>query len=228
MARLALTLISFTLLLSSTPAQAQIFFHNLFENPGAETGPASPDGQTVVPVPGWMTSGNFTVVGYGTPGEFPTGSDPGPPNRGSNFFAGGPNNASSTASQMYEASQQDAFEIDLGYVSFTMTGYLGGFADEEDHAVVAVIYKDAQGEILSSATIGPVTAADRNNRTGLLLDYVDGSVPVGTRRVELILTMTRVDGSYNNAFADGLSIVLISPLPVEQSTWGRIKSSYRY
>jgi hypothetical protein len=228
MSRLAQALISLTFLLSSVPVQAQLFFHNLFENSGAEAGPASPDGQTVVPVPGWMTSGNFTVVGYGTPGEFPTATDPGPPNRGSNFFAGGPNNASSTASQMYEASPQDASEIDVGHVFYTMEGYLGGFANEQDHAMVAVIYKNAQGEILSSATIGPVTAADRNNRTGLLVDHVNGSVPVGTRRVELILTMTRIDGSYNNAFADGLSIVLISPLPVDPSTWGRIKASYRH
>lgn len=225
---LAQALIVSTFLIASAPAHASIFFQNLFENPGAEDGAASPDGQTVVPVPGWMTSGNFTVVGYGTPGDFPTATDPGPSDRGDNFFAGGPDNASSTALQVIDVPGDDIGQIDAGWVGFEMYGYLGGFADEEDNAVLSVVYKDAQGAILSSTTIGPATAADRGNQTGLLSQFpVWGVVPPGTRRIELILTMTRVDGPYNNAFADNLFIWLIVADPVEPSTWGGIKASFK-
>lgn len=223
---LSQALIVSAFLLNSVPVHADVLF-NLFDNPDAEDGSASPDGQTVVQVPGWTTSGNFTVVGYGTPGEFPTTGDPGPSNRGNNFFAGGPDNATSTALQVIDVPSGWEGVIDGGWVGFQMAGYFGGFAAEEDNAILDLACKDAQGAVLSSAAIGPVTAADRGNQTGLLARWWAWQVPPGTRRFDLLLTMTRVDGSYNNAFADVLYFELFVVDPVEPTTWGGIKASYK-
>ncbi len=61
---------------------------NLIVNGDAESGVGGNGGE-VASVPDWTTSGNFTVVSYDAGGGFPTPSDPGPPDRGANFFAGG-------------------------------------------------------------------------------------------------------------------------------------------
>jgi len=66
-----------------------LFGRNLLANPGAEAGPASPDGVQPVNVPGWQKSFEFTVVSYRLGRSFPTASDPGPENRGAKFFYGG-------------------------------------------------------------------------------------------------------------------------------------------
>src|SRR5271166_4449209 len=73
-----------------------LFGTNLIVNGNAEAGTGSASGNDIESVPGWSTVGNFTVVQYGAAG-FPSSTSPGPANRGSNFFAGGPNNAGSSA-----------------------------------------------------------------------------------------------------------------------------------
>jgi hypothetical protein len=180
---------------------------NLIVNADAESGPGG-DGTVVEPVPGWITSGNFTVIKYSTGGGFPTPSDPGPPNRGENFFGGGPDNASSSATQSIDVSSVAA-NIDAGKVAFVLSGYLGGFGAQEDNAVLTITLNSATSMALSTASIGPVTPADRNNATGLLLRSTSGIVPASTRRIDVLLQMTRTGGSSNDGYADNLSLVLI-------------------
>ncbi len=81
-----------------------VFGRNLIVNGDAEAGPGSFDGLTVEPVPGWITNGNFTVAQYSGEG-LPSQTDPGPPDRGNNFFAGGPNNISSSATQLINVAR---------------------------------------------------------------------------------------------------------------------------
>lgn len=57
-------------------------------------------------------------------------------------------------------------------------------------------------------TIGPVIATDRTNLTGLLLRQNSAVIPNGTRKLAALLTMTRTDGSYNDGYADNLSLIL--------------------
>ncbi len=56
------------------PAMADPFGVNLITNGNAEAGDGSPTG-AVVPIPGWTTSGNITVVTYANSSGFPTTSD---------------------------------------------------------------------------------------------------------------------------------------------------------
>ncbi|MDE2389017.1 MAG: PEP-CTERM sorting domain-containing protein, partial [Betaproteobacteria bacterium] len=53
---------------------------------------------------------------------------------------------------------------------------------------------------------------DRSNITGLLFEHLNNFLPTGTRSIDLSLQMTRLQGSYNDGYADNLSLTL-SPVP---------------
>ncbi|QEH31689.1 hypothetical protein OJF2_01540 [Aquisphaera giovannonii] len=185
---------------------------NLIVNPGAEADVGSDDG-SVVSVTGWTTVGKFTVVRYGASGGtdstsgFPRPRSPGPDERGRNFFAGGPNNQSSGAYQYIDVSGYSA-AIDEGQVSFDLSGYLGGFSSQRDAARLTATFLGDAGAVLGSSSIGPVTANDRDDVTGLLFREAAGYVPIGTIQVRIDLEMRRRDGSYNDGYADDLSFRL--------------------
>lgn len=194
-------------------AHAQ-FNSNLVVNPGAESGTGSSDGQSVVPVPGWTTTGNATAVVYGAggAGAYPSLSDPGPANRGVNFFSGGPNNVASSLSQTI-ALGFGTSTIDAGLASYGLSAYLGGYQTQNDNTIVIATFLNGLGASLGTATLGPVTAADRGNATGLLLRSTSGVVPVGARSVSLALNFARTDGAYDDGYADNVSLVLTQPTP---------------
>lgn len=179
---------------------------NLLRNGGAEKGEGSADGSDVLPVPKWTTEGNFTVVLYGAP-DFPAQDSPGPAKRGLNFFAGGPGNALSSMSRTLNLKSLSA-EIDAGLLQATLKGYLGGYGSQGDHADVSVIYLDANGAELGTLALQTVTAADRSNQTGLFKRGAVGDVPAGARTARVAVVMTRAEGSYNDGYADALSLVL--------------------
>jgi len=183
---------------------------NLIVNPGAEAGSGS-DIYSVVTVPGWTVNGNFTAVQYGSAGDIPTLTDPGPPDRGMNFFAGGPSIGYSSGSQVIDLSPFAA-DIDAGIAGFVLSGYFGGWQGQNDNAVLTVSFVDGIGGVLGSAWIGRVSASDRGSATGLLLRDTSGLVPVGSRTVDLLLEMTRTDGSNNDGYADNLFFE-ITPVP---------------
>jgi hypothetical protein len=188
-----------------------LFGSNLIRNGDAEQGDGSDSGYDVVAIPDWTRlGGNLTVVSYGAPG-FPDSQSPGPGDRGANFFAGGPDSALSLAFQIINVVPY-ALEIDEGWVSFDMSGYFGGWEDDPDDATLTALFLDSNLEILGSAMIGPVSASDRGNVTGLLSRDTQGAVPKGTRRIKVLLTMIRANGAYNDGYGDNLSLVLV-PLP---------------
>ncbi len=183
---------------------------NLILNGGAELGAASQNGDTLVSVPDWATSGNFTVVAYGAVdsiGAFPTLSGPGPVDRGSSFFSGGPNNSSSDAKQIIDLSAY-AQLIDSSAVNFTVSGYFGGYLDQDDNATLMVNFLSGADATVGNSSVGGVSATDRNDDTGLLFRATTGQVPVGTRAIELTLQMTQETPDYNDGYADNLSLVL--------------------
>jgi len=187
-----------------------IFGTNLIVNGDAEAGAGSATGSDVISVvPGWTASGNFTVVDYGagSAGAFPKATDPGPGDRGQHFFAGGPDNATSRARQVITLTS-GLGAIDHGRVQYMLSGYLGGSKTHGGSAVVKLTFRDANGKVLRRATLGPVTAADRGNATGLFLRAKANRVPVGTRSITITLIMTRTDPTYNDGYADNLSLIL--------------------
>lgn len=202
----ALLLASFSIFVQ---AQADpVFGTNLIANGGAEAGGASPDGFAVVAIPGWtVTQGGPNVVSYATGTGFPVASDPGPASRGNNFFTGGNGSPLSQISQTIDVSGA-ATLIDAGGVTFTLSGFLGGFSVQDDQALLTATFVGAGGTILDIVGIGPVLSADRGGLTGLLAQSSDGLLPAGTRSVVISLQMTRTSGTYNDGYADNLSFII--------------------
>lgn len=192
-------------------ASAGILNTNLVFNGDAETGIGDPNGNPVPSVPGWTTNnGTFTVVQYGGVGGFPLLTDPGPPNRGTNFFAGGNGGVISSAYQNIDVAGAAAL-IDARAATCVLSGWLGGYASQDDNATLTATFLDATGtNTLGSVSIGPVLALDRTNNTGLLFRQSTAAVPAGTRTVQLLLVMTRSEGLFNDGYADNLSFVLQS------------------
>ena len=91
--------------------------------------------------------------------------------------------------------------------------------------MLAIRFLDAANEVIDTAAIGPVTNADRNSQTGLLLRQETGFVPSGTRSIGVELQMTRLNGTYNDGYADNLSLVLHAPLPLRRSTFSNGSTS---
>jgi len=182
--------------------------HNLIKNPGAESGPGSGTGGTVA-VPDWTvpSGGTFTAVKYGTPGGFLTLSEPGPQQRGTNFFAGGP--ASSAARADQTISLAGYAGIIASGATYHLSAWLGGYAGQDDNTTVTIAWEKASGAFLGATMIGPVSAADRDNKTELLYRGKRGPVPHGTAKAVVNVEMTRSAGSYNDGYADNLSLTIM-------------------
>ncbi len=195
-------------LVAARPAAAQ-FGTNLLVNGGAEAGAGS-DGYAVLPVPGWTTTGSFTVVQYATGNGFPGAASPGSAGRGANFFAGGPDRADASATQRLDLAGLGGLlpQVAAGGVRYTLAGFLGGFDVQDDAATLTARFLGAGGALVGSAVIGPVFADPRAGVTGLLARSADGLLPADTRVVEFTLAMTHREGAYNDGYADDLSFVL--------------------
>ncbi|MFO0856239.1 MAG: hypothetical protein U0640_02640 [Phycisphaerales bacterium] len=180
---------------------------NLITNAGFESGPSSPNGQTVVAPTGWISIGNGTVVPYGAGAEFPTSSSPGPDARGNNFLAGGPNNTLAQVVQQIDLSALGE-QIDANNANFNLGAWLGGFANQDDLARVVVVWADASSNSLRTDTLVGPNAQVRGGVTGLSAYWTSSRVPVNTRQALVTITLSRVIGPYNNGYIDNLWLVL--------------------
>lgn len=177
--------------------------HNLIANPSAEAGKAG-DGHKVA-VPGWTQHGQFTVTSYASPGGDVDASSPGSKHRGANYFYGGSSNAKSSGTQTIKVAKSG---VKTGKVKYTLSGWLGGYSSQADKVKLTASFRNAKGKQLAAATIGPVTAAQRHDVSGMLHRSAKGKVPAKTRQVVITLTMMRAEGDWNDAMADDLSLVL--------------------
>jgi hypothetical protein len=210
------------LIFAPIDAHAALLFNtNVIMNGNAEAGPGSPTNNMVVPVPFWTTTaGNFTVVNYSSdpsliPGV-PRFTDPGPPDRGLNFFAGGTNGNPegtfiSSADQILDVTNAAAL-IDAGMVPFTLSGYLGGYFDQRDNATFTAFFNNG-AMMLGSSTIGPVTLADRMGVTGLFFRTTSGAdlIPAGTRQIDFRIVINGIDGNQSDGYLDNLSFIARGP-----------------
>ena len=157
-----------------------------------------------------MTDG-FTVLPYYPDSTLLPGVDcPGPEDRGLNLFFGGLWNEWSAAGQGVDVSALQAL-IDQGKLRYTLSGYLGGWEDQDDVAVLTVSFLDGSAAILDTGSIGPVWPEDRNYATGLLRRTTQGRVPAGTRSLDIELGMWRGGGFWNfnnDGYADNLELYL--------------------
>lgn len=198
--------------LAALPAVPQ---GNLIRNPGAEAGQPSQSGETTVPIPGWTTTSTFTVAPYGGGGApdfftFPPLSEGQRIGGGKSFFAGGFRAGTSSASQPIDVGSAAPF-IDQHLVGASLAGWLGGYLSEPDPGTVAAEFVGGSGAVLSSLTVGPVTPDERDRDLKFVQKTAAAEVPTGTRAIRVTMTAVQVDGTYDDAYFDNLSLVLAGP-----------------
>ncbi|WP_394830064.1 alkaline phosphatase family protein [Pendulispora rubella] len=189
---------------------------NLIVNGGGECGNASVSGYDGATIPGWQITGLPSVVGYDAGQGFPSPSTAGPDLRGSQFFSGGPV-GNSTLQQGIDVSTAAA-AIDGGNVDYELSGWLGGYSSETSWTIVTTTFLNARGAQLGTGKVGPVSAADRQNTTGLLERASRGRVPAGTRSISVTMEFVgesarNLRNQYNDSYADNLSLTLSTPVP---------------
>lgn len=227
MAKMCITLIagiSSSLLLSS-PIHAATIGHNLIVNGDAEQGIGDGVGNAVgadIPtIPGWTLTNSFSVLKYGATGfsfinpfndvvtvsGLPDTSSPGPSDRAKNLFYGGGDRKFSSASQLINVAEIASI-IDGSQGVFTLSGWLGGYTNDPDSALLEISFFNQDQQSLGKANIASPTPQQRSNTTGLFFQSVDGFVPVGTRQISVLLNMNYAKGRVNDAYADSLSLVI--------------------
>jgi hypothetical protein len=174
---------------------------NLLRNGGAEIGPAAVDDRQTVAPTGWQTTSKFTSVIYGANGSFPASALIFGDNQ---FFAGGPGNPLSTATQKVRVPA----EFLRGRADARLSADLGGFSSQRDNATVTAHFLGAGGATLGSMHIGPVGPGARGSTTKLVLRIGDASMPVGTVAIQVVISAKRFSGSYNDGYIDNVSLNL--------------------
>jgi hypothetical protein len=180
---------------------------NLIVNGDAELNSGTNDYHIDRGVAGWFDISAMTLGSYGANTAFPNATSPGPPDRGLNFFLGGTTN---TEVLQRVDVREAAADIDSGLVRYSLSGWFGGKTTDNDSAVLFTRFLTEDASMLGSASVGGVSAADRNSETGLAYRSTTGSVPRGTRFVEFRLATQAIVGD-NDSSADNLSFTLHSP-----------------
>jgi hypothetical protein len=178
---------------------AVTYGQNLVVNGDAEAG-----------LSGWTGYPDYSMVqsvDYGNNWVLPT--QPGPVDRGTKMFAG--------FGQYAVGVQTLDFGVPTAQnTSYSLSGWLGGWADQGDNALFYVQFLDAGNNEIGNAAIGPVTPQDRGNQTGLYYRESSGIMPAGTSRLSFWLSMERLASSDNDGYADNLSFIArqtVSPVP---------------
>ena len=198
------------------PAGAVLPDGNIVVNGNAEGGPGATDASGVFAPPGWEVIPNFTAVAYGAP-NFPGTEISSAIGGGNNFFAGGPDNGfggASLATQTIDLSGSAA-DLDGSDVNARLTGDLGGFAGQSDSATITAVFTNEDGSGVTGALgLQPATPEDRDGQTGFVRRSECIPLSPGTRQAIVQAFMQRDEGSYNDGYADNVSITLTrAPCP---------------
>jgi hypothetical protein len=202
---------------SPNVADAQPMSGNLLVNPSFETADPSGTGYSGVTVPGWNETGTPTVIEYGTPRGYPfafshplptfTGAFAYPhvaPSGAGDYFAGGGPVANSTLSQTVNLDGAAG-------TPYTLSADLGGQGWDPSTSTVQVTFEDADGDVLGTAHLDPVTVWERLFTTGFQERDISGTVPEGTTSAQVTTIFTDRDsvlGNYNGAYADNESFTV--------------------
>ncbi len=157
-------------------------------------------------IPGWTTSGPFTVGTYGNPDSLSLRDD-GPRDRGSYYFIGGNGTAQSSAYQVIQLPG-----IDAG-AKFYFSGFLGkNYGDQNTKLItLTASFMDANGKLVQEAVLkGPNSSTyEYDMPGGLLLRATSGFLLQGVTQVKVTLDFATPSGSSVNSYAaDSISLVL--------------------
>ncbi len=197
-------------LVSSPHLRGQALNTNLIVNPGAEASAGAANFTDTAPPAGWTTTSNMTAVQYAVGGASDLNSaDSTAIGGGKNYFSGGPQNGSSSATQTISLAGL-ASAIDSGGLIAKLSGYLGGFDNQDDSTTLTAVFRASGGGSLGSVSIGPVLSADRGNVSQLVFRLNTAAIPAGTRSVEITLVATQTNPAYNDGYADNLGFEVTS------------------
>jgi hypothetical protein len=174
-------------------------------NPGAETGACGSSGSGH-PAQNWTaTSGTPQQICYGSPTYPTTAQGPqAPASPGLALFDGG-NGASSSMTQTVDVSSQ-ASRIAGGALPYSFSAWVGGYSSQNDQAGLVATFLNSSGTALGTATLNPVTAAQRGNATELILETATGTVPAGTTSVKVTVNYTRSAGTDDDGYVDDIGM----------------------
>ena len=154
-------------------------------------------------VPGWVDNSTMTTWIYNVP-TYLQATDPGPEERGSNYFGGG-----SGDSSMHQEIGLSGISEEIGWnnLTYALSAFIGGYSDQDDRMEVLVEFFDSEGLLLLSDSIGPIYATDRGGVTGIFLREASGQVPADSSWARVTLN-AYLDSGYNDAYADDVSLVI--------------------
>lgn len=168
--------------------------------------------------PYWHDNEGYTqIVPYGNSCSgctFPTPYDPGPVQRGSNFFFMG-HTGDAAGTNMWIDNKINLTPIqsavDTGRVRYVLSGYFGGEGDNPSTAQFHMFFETGSGSSNGEVVVGDVTPAERQNKIGLLYREATGFVPAGTRQINLLLQAGYFSPEieWRTGYADNLSLVLL-------------------
>jgi hypothetical protein len=178
---------------------------NLIFNGGAEheRGYAGTTGQPDACLAGWDDPGGMTAVAYGAP-EFPRAGDALPAAHGASFFAGGAGGDSAITQTIDLGPLARALRAGADY---ELSGWLGGYAAQDDRCLVTATFYAADGRILARGVLAPVRASDRGGRTGFVERRGGGPVPAEAAHVVVCVEALASEGA-NDGYADELALVI--------------------
>ncbi|MFF7755427.1 alkaline phosphatase family protein [Streptomyces sp. NPDC007971] len=196
------------LIVCAPPGHAAGSSGNLIVNGDAEAGGyCTDDWASATTVPGWTTQAGgpdvmcHSVASFGLPGD---GSTP-----GKAFFGPG-NFGDGSMTQTVDVSSA-ATAIDGGGVGYHLSGWLGGWTVYGGYAAVALHFRGADGHPLgTTAKLPTVSASDRGQATKFLSRTTTGTVPAGTRSIQVEVQF--LSTSHETGYLDNLSLTLDTPV----------------
>jgi hypothetical protein len=204
----ALPLLGALIVAAPATAQAAGSSGNLIVNGNAEAGGfCTDDWGAATTVPGW------TVEAGGIDAMCHTAASAGLPKDGNTpgkaFF--GPGNFGDGAMTQTVDVSSAATAIDGGGVGYNLSGWLGGWTVYSGYAAVSLHFRDATGHpIGATAKLPTVSATDRNLTTEFLARSTTGSVPAGTRSIQVEVQF--LSTSNESGYLDDLSLSLDTPV----------------
>lgn len=179
---------------------------NLILDGSGQNASCSGSGYDETTDPGWaITSGDPNVVCYVNNGGFPNASAPGA-QPGNGYFTGG-TRGNGSLRQTVDVSAA-ASSIDAGAASYNLSGWLGGYGKQNDTAAVVATFQSSSGTSLGTAQLAAVTASDRKDKTEFLQRTASGSIPAGTRSIQVDVIFTWTAGQTTDGYAQGLSLTM--------------------
>ncbi|MFT5424992.1 MAG: hypothetical protein ACI89L_002795 [Phycisphaerales bacterium] len=196
--------------LEPTPASRGVFDTNLIINPGGEHDRGFASADLDQAIAGWVDPGPgmMTLIPYGAADDWPNAATEGPDDRGQGFFAGG----TAPISEITQDIDLSALtgRVYRGRIRFTLSGWFGGFGNQDDSAELRVEFFSPDGLLVGGGQIGPVTADDRGFETKLLYREYAAYTPQRAVRARVTLRSTKRAGEASDGYADNLSLVINS------------------